>query len=119
MYHRACIAREGGDIDYRQAVGELLWNLGYRDVKDPQAFIKEQFKKVEKWNTLCNCLKWGKNTSVETILMQFNALNKGNQEKRKKLETIKKLLDKSPLIRVHKITDAPIPKVMQPKEAEP
>lgn len=44
---------------------------------------------AEKWEELCECLKWGKNTPVETILLQFHAVNQGNQNKRKKLEAVK------------------------------
>jgi len=36
--------------DQRQAVGELLWNLGYRDVENPQEFIAEALKKTEKYD---------------------------------------------------------------------
>ena len=56
------------------------WSTDYAELKE----------KAEKWDELCECLRWGKNTKVETILMEFNAVNTGNQQKREKLEAVKK-----------------------------
>ena len=58
------------------------WSTDYAELKE----------KAEKWDELCECLRWGKNTKVETILMMFNAVNTGNQLKRKKLEAVKDAL---------------------------
>lgn len=33
-----------------QMVGELLWELGYRDVEYPKQFIKERLEKAEAWD---------------------------------------------------------------------
>ena len=56
-------------------------------------WLRGMKEKAEKWDELCECLRWGKNTPVETILMMFNAVNTGNQLKRKKLEVVKNLLE--------------------------
>ena len=56
-------------------------------------FLSIQLKKAEKWDELCDSLKWGRCTPVETLLLTFHATNKGNIEKRQKLEEIREILE--------------------------
>ena len=53
--------------------------------------VQELKEKAEKWDEFCKCLKWHPGTPISPILLQFHALNEGNQDKRKKLEAIKTL----------------------------
>ena len=46
-------------------------------------------EKAQKWDDLCECLRWGKNTPVETILLEFNAAKTGNRLKRAILEVLR------------------------------